>query len=253
MSRNLSYSALTLRVKPSGGVLGGPAREAWFLTSEEGIIHATVFGGPKSRLRSLVAPFHSGILHIYHDPVRNSSKVSEFDVTSYRTGLRELWERAMTAGAAAETILASHGGGGAWAEALKLAENVLDALDTSDAALSSRIGIHFLWQWAKILGVRPDLSACASCGGEAGQARTLWYSPNSEALLCENCKNETSPESSFRLGPGAMQWLKATGPVPPQALSRISLDAPSLEQARAFTKAVMAAALGKRLPTWDEI
>jgi len=253
MSRNLSYSALTLRVKASGAILGGPAREAWFLTAEEGIVRATVFGGPKSRLRSLVAPFHSGILHIYHDPVRNSGKVSEFDVTSYRTGLHELWERAMTAGAAAETILASHGGGGAWAEAFKLAENILDALDTSDAALSSRIGIYFLWQWARILGARPDLSACASCNSEAGQTQALWYSPKTETLLCENCKNEINPESSFRLGPGAIQWLKASDPVSPQALSRITLDSPSLEQARVFTKAVMAAALGKRLSTWDEI
>ena len=251
MSRNLRYSALTLRVKSSGGILGGPAREAWFLTAEEGILRATVFGGPKSHLRSLVAPFHSGTLHIYHDTVRDTRKVSEFDASSYRTGLRELWERVETAVAVAETILASHGGGGAWTEALLLAEKVLDALDTSDAALSSRLGVYFLWQWAGILGSRPDLSACASC--EASKIETLWYSAKTETLLCENCKNNESPESSFRLGPGAVQWLKTTGPLAPQALARISLDTPSLEQARAFTKAVMAAALGKRLSTWDGI
>ena len=95
MSRNFSYSVLTLRVRPSGE----SNREAWFLSAEEGIFKATVFGGPKSRLRSQVAPFHQGRLWIYHDPVKDSRKVTDFDVSSWRPGLRELYERVMAADA----------------------------------------------------------------------------------------------------------------------------------------------------------
>jgi len=222
MQRNHAYSALTLRVKPSGE----SNREAWFLTAEEGVIRATVFGGPKSRLRSQVAPFHGGTLWIYHDPVRDTNKVSDFDVKSWRPGIRELWERAMTAGAVAETVLASQGGGGNWEEAVKLAESVLDALEASDPPSCSRIGLYFLWHWAQILGVRPELNVSFS---------------------------------HSRLENGALALLKTIETTTPAALKSetgISLnvnlqDVHLFEQATAFAQAILAETLGKRLPTWD--
>jgi len=253
MPRAFTYSALTLRVKASGE----SNREAWFLTAEEGLIRATVFGGPKSRLRAQVAPYHGGTLWIYHDPVRDSRKVSDFDVQSYRTGIRELWERAMTAGAVAETILSSRGGGGSWSEAAELAGTVLDLLDGADAALCSRIAAYFLWHWARILGVKPELSACASCARELKQDESLWYSVNKEALFCEKCSqimaNEEGERADFRLGAGGRLWLQRIESLPASALTRISLDTPSLEQVRTLSKAVMTIALGKRLQTWEGI
>ncbi|MCL2319442.1 MAG: recombination protein O N-terminal domain-containing protein [Treponema sp.] len=255
MSRSFTYSALTLRLKSSGE----SNREAWFLTAEEGVIKATVFGGPKSKLRALVAPFHGGTLWIYHDPVRDSRKVSDFDVQSFRIGIRELWERTMTADAVAETILASHGGGGSWKGAAALAANVLDALDSADAGACSRLGIYFLWHWAEVLGIRPDLSACSSCAGEARRDETLWYSAGKEALLCETCMRSaalagaSAANSPIRAGPGARLWLTRIESLPPSALARVSADTPSLEQARALSKAIIAGALGKTLPTWEGI
>ena len=214
--RSFTYQALTLRVKASGE----SNREAWFLTAEEGIIHATVFGGPKSRLRARVAPYHEGKLWIYHDPVRDSRKVSDFDVQSYRTGIRELYERAMVAGAMAETILASRGGGYGGAETLLLAGNVLDALEGANAEASKRIGVYFLWHWIQVLGERPELSACVA---------------------------------AFRAGPGAIAWLKAIESLRAQDILRVSLDDLSFEQARNLTKELLAASLGQKLSTWDGI
>ena len=255
MPRSFTYSALTLRVKSSGQ----SNREAWFLTAEEGVLRATVFGGPKSRLRAQVAPFHEGALMIYHDPVRDSRKVSDFDVHSYRTGIRELYERAMAADALAETILASHGGGGAWPAAAKLAGTVLDSLDEADAALCSRLGVYFLWHWSGVLGVRPDLSVCGSCAREVKRDKALLYSNGKELFFCENCAREpalrpgTAAPSLIRLCPGARLWLNGIESLPPAALARVTLDTPSLEQARALSKAVLAGALGKRLVTWEGI
>jgi len=263
MPRSFTYcSAHTLRVKSSGE----SNREAWFLTAEEGVLRATVFGGPKSRLRAQVAPFHSGKLWIYHDPVRDSRKVNDFDVISYRTGMRELYERVMAADAVAETILSSHGSGGGWPAAAKLAGSVLDALnDAGSPALCSRIGVYFLWHWADLLGVRPDLCACASCEMELSREEAVWYSSENEALFCEHCFRNAAASntalfdavqsnySTLRVGPGARLWLNEIAALPPTALVRVSLDNPSLEQARALSKAVLAAALGKRLPTWEGI
>ena len=262
MSRSFTCSALALRVKTSGE----SNREAWFLTAGEGILRATVFGGPKSRLRALVAPFHGGTLWIYHDPVRDTRKVNDFDVQFYRTGLRELYERAMTADAVAETVLSSQGGGGGWAESLELAGSVLDALEAADASVCSRIGVYFLWQWAGHLGLRPDLSVCASCFREAVRDEPLWFYPGREAFFCEDCAGKIDNSSgwtksqptqdlsySFRLLPGARLWLKAVESLPPSSLARFSLDTLCLEQAKTLAKTIMAGALGKALPTWDWI
>jgi DNA repair protein RecO (recombination protein O) len=252
MGRNFAYSALALRVRASGEA----NREAWFLTAEEGLVRATVFGGPKSRLRSQVAPFHEGRLLIYHDPVRDSRKVSDFDVRSYRTGIHELYERAMTAAGLAETILSSQGGGGNWREAAKLTAFSLDALDGADATACSRIAVYFVWHWARILGAAIDLSACASCACEAAQDEVLWYNPREEALFCERCARRDGAEGQLRIESGGRHRLKEIEALPPEALTASgawSADGTSLEQAKALVKAVLGAALGKRLPTWDGI
>jgi len=246
MSRDFSYSALTLRVKPSGE----SNREAWFLTAEEGVIRATLFGGPKSRLRSQVSPFHGGRLLLYHDPVRDSRKVNDFDVLSYRAGISALWERIMTASAVAETILFSKGGGGNWPEAAKLAEGVFDALDCADAETCSRIAVYFLWRWARFLGVGPEVS-CANSACEAKEDGVLWYSVRKELFFCEKCKQNR--EASCFIGPEAAAWLNRIKFLTPADLDRVSLEANSLKQAKILSQIVMAGALGKRLPTWDGI
>jgi len=252
MSRNFTYQALVLRLKASGE----SNREAWFLTAEEGLLKATVYGGPKSRLRAYVAPFHEGKLWIYRNSTKDSNKVSDFDVQSYRPGIRELWERAMVADAVAETILSSQGGGGNWPEAVRLAGAVLDALNEAAAKACSRIAIYFFWHWTQILGVRPDLSACACCPCEVKREDVLWYSARKEVLLCEKCSigiNKEDADSLLRVGGGARLWLKEIESLPPAALERVTLDGPSLGQAKAISQAVLAGALGKRLPTWSGI
>jgi DNA repair protein RecO (recombination protein O) len=251
MSRDFTCQALTLRVKASGE----SNREAWFLTAEEGLLKATVYGGPKSRMRAYVAPFHEGKLWIYHDPVRDSNKVSDFDVQSYRQSIREVWERAMAADAVAETVLSSQGGGENWPEALRLTGAVLDALNEADAKACSRIAIYFLWHWAQILGVRPDISACASCSCETKREDVLLYSVRKEVLLCEKCSINTNEDtdSLISVGSGARLWLREIESLPPAAPESVTLDEPSFEQAKALSQAVLAAVMGRRLPTWNGI
>jgi len=218
MSRNINCQAITLRVNQSGE----SNRQAWFLTSTEGIIKATVFGGPKSRLRSHVAPFHEGMIWIYHNPIKDTFKVTDFDVKHFRTGIRELYERIMAANAIAETILAFHGGGGNWSEASGLAAAVLDALDSADRDTSSRLAIYFLWHWSGILGLRHELSFA-------------------------------SPSSSQGTGAGALSWLKKIDSLSASEIKRVSLDSASREEAKYFTQNILSDALGKRLSGWDDI
>ncbi|AEF85558.1 putative recombination protein O [Treponema primitia ZAS-2] len=224
MARLFTYSALILRVRS----VGEANRDAWFLSAEEGILRATVFGGPKSKLRAYVEPYHRGDLWVYRDPVRDSRKVTDFDVQSWKPGIREAYIRSAAASAIAETVLATHGGGGNWAEAFKLVDASLEALDSADDPCCARIFIHFLWNWAEFLGVRPD--------------------PEARDNACDPPENGVPWNKP---GPGALGWLRAVQDLSPVQLTRYTLDESSARQARGFVTAVMADALGKRLGTWD--
>jgi DNA repair protein RecO (recombination protein O) len=216
--RLLTYSALILRVRPSGEA----NREAWVLTAEEGIVRATVFGGPKSKLRAHVAPYHRGKLWIYLDPVRDSRKITDFDVQSWKPGIRESYERSAAAAAVAETILAGYGGGGSWGEALGLADASLEALEAADALSCERTFIYFLWNWAGILGIRPNLN-----------------------------ETEYDDAAPGALGPGARAWLAAALELTLPQMARRTMDGVSARQARRFVTTIVGNALGKRLGTWD--
>ena len=253
MSRTAAYSALVLRSR----ACGESNRDVWLLTSGAGIIRATVFGGPKSKLRAHAAPFHSGQVWIYHDPVKDSRKLSDFDVHSWRPGLREMYERTMTAAAAAETILATHAGGGNWGTALSLAEGALDALESADEELCARILISFFWQWAGFLGLQPQFELCSLCGNAAAPDSPLWYSAREGGVLCERCasgqNDGADPSSGTRLllSPGCRRWLVGAGQLAPSQLASFTMDNKSLNDAKALTRAILAEALGKRLASWD--
>lgn len=203
--------ALVLRVRSSGE----SNREATFLTREEGIVRALVYGGPKSKLRAFVSPFNSGLLYLYHDPVRDTYKVSDFDARAWRPKLRENYDRMMSAAAIAETILAGHGGGSNWHEALQLADNSLNALENADTAVCARIWVRFLWLWADILGAAPEDSA------------------------------------ALNIDIGARRWLETAAKAEPEALSRYVLDDSSLKQAENCCADILSAAIGRRLRSWS--
>jgi DNA repair protein RecO (recombination protein O) len=238
MTRTASCHALVLRVRPSG-----EHREAEFLTPEEGIIRATVFGGPKSHLRSHVAPFHSGTLWIYRDPVKDTRRVNDFDVVSWRLGLRELYERAGAAAAMAGLVLESRGGGGAFARASELVRESLDALESADEACCPRLLASFMWNWAGLLGQRPSLRRCSSCACEPVDDEVVWFI-RGEGLLCGRCIRRAAGlgEGGYTgpaLGPGARRWLLAVEGRPPARVSRVSLDGSSLSEAQTLIRALL--------------
>ncbi|MCL2763222.1 MAG: DNA repair protein RecO C-terminal domain-containing protein, partial [Treponema sp.] len=162
-------------------------------------------------------------------------------------GLRELYERAMTADAVAETILASHGGGGNWGGALVLAEASLDALATADSETCARILLCFLWQWADFLGLRPAFDHCSHCGKSVDAAAMLWYVPREGGMVCDVCRNGAGQEA----GPGCRRWLETVRVLSPAQLARYTLDKKSFREAKSLTTAILTEALGRRLASWE--
>jgi DNA repair protein RecO (recombination protein O) len=224
------------------------------MTAEEGIIKATVFGGSKSKLRSHAAPYNSGKVWIYRDPAKDYGKLSDFDVQSWRPGLRELYERTMAACGVAETILATHGGGGDWEKVLSMSAETLDALENASEELCERLLVHFLWRWAGLLGIQPQIECCSVCGKET-ESVPLLYSSRENTVLCVRCVSEARlrPKNNglTELNPGCRRWLSAIGQLNAAGLYRYSMDNKSLNEAKSLSKAVLTGALGKRLASWD--
>jgi DNA repair protein RecO (recombination protein O) len=284
MSRTFICSALVLRNRPSGE----SNSEVTLLTAEEGIIKATVFGGPKSKLRAHSAPNNSGKVWIYRDKSKEYSKITDFDVHSWRAGLREVYERTMTASAVAETILSSHGGGGEWRFALNMAIETLDTLETANEELCARLLIHFLWRWAGFLGIQPHLESCAACGKDTGfqnannsnannnvasdgvssnsnpnknvasngtssnnitNCNALWFSPREDAIFCASCA--VNQKDLLQLNPGCRRWLTTVSTLEAAQIHRYSMDKKSYEEAKSLTTSVLTSAIGKRLNSWD--
>jgi DNA repair protein RecO (recombination protein O) len=257
MRRSFSHDAVVLRVRPSFDA----NREAFFLTPDAGLIAATVFGGHKSKLASHVSQFHSGRLYVYSVPSKEQNKVTDFDVTAWRPGMRELLERAAAAGAIAQTVLAGFGGGGdSQEEAFALTEKALDALEAADKAYCGRIFLHFLWNWAGILGVRFDVNACAVCGrntavepvaGEAVAGGACFYSGAESGLLCPDCARRTATSTLWLpLNADACAWLKAACERPVTA-AVLPLSGASFRQIRAVCTEMVAGSLGYRPDSWD--
>jgi DNA repair protein RecO (recombination protein O) len=257
MTRTPSYNALILRARPSGE----SNRELTLITAEEGLLRAMVFGGPKSRLRAHTTPYHQGTVWLYRDPVKDFLKVTDFDVQSWRPGIREDYDRTMAAAAVAETILASHGGGTERTLALELASGTLDALENGNGEGCRRLVLQFLWNWADILGCRPDLRRCVSCGKPFPETdTTAWYSRREGSCSCSACSglDEDNRELAqaalsaefLPVGPGARRWLFTAENLKPGRLDRVSMDRISQGEARALCTAILSAALGKRLACW---
>jgi DNA repair protein RecO (recombination protein O) len=246
MSRTAVYTALILRSRPSGE----SNSEIFLLTAEEGIIKATVFGGPKSKLRAFASPFNSGQAWVYRDKTKEYAKLSDIDVHFWRPGLREMYDRTMAATAIAETILSSHGGGGEWGIALKLALDTLDSLNDANEDLCRHLLVHFLWRWTDFLGIQPHLESC-TCGQR--EDIPFWYDINEGTALCANCVSDNNERKNgiIKLNPGCRRWLSATGNHEAGFLKRYSMDNKSFNEAKALVTAVLTGVLGKRLTSWE--
>ena len=244
--RTAILTAIILRSRPSGE----SNSEVYLLTGEEGIIRATVFGGPKSKLRAHVSPYNSGRVWVYRDKSKEYAKLSDFDVQFWRPGLRELYDRSMAASAIADTILASHGGGGEWGSALKLAAETLDALEKANEEQCGRLLIYFLWRWVGFLGIQPHIDQCAGCGLNTNAP--FWFNVREGAALCATCTPaEKEDRGKLLLNPGSRRWLSAAGELAASDLHRYSMDHKSFGEAKALVTAVMTGVLGKRLASWE--
>jgi DNA repair protein RecO (recombination protein O) len=225
--RQRRFSAIVLKAARFGEI----HRSVHLLTEEDEVLRAMAHGAAsaKGKLRGRTDPLNRGICHLYTEPVKGYSKVSDFDPEEYFPGIKGNLDAFYAAAIWAEVVLKSLAGGGQSSRVFNLMSESLVGLEAALSEPRDRSGassatvrlysIRFLWRYLEILGIQPDLDECASCGRQLAEDEDRFARPASGDLVCSNCAGEQ--ELSLPAS-GTLKHISSSGV---DALRRISLDA----------------------------
>jgi DNA repair protein RecO (recombination protein O) len=167
--------------------LGDTSRIVVVYARGHGLLKLVAKGARKtpSRFGFALEPLTRARFHFYHRTDRDLHLLSQADVIA-ATGSRITdLARLAHADAAIELIDRLVWGEEPHAELYDRLAAALDTLASAPAASLPAITIAFELQVAALLGYRPRLDACASCGGALSRERL--FSPARGGLLCDSC------------------------------------------------------------------
>lgn len=190
-SRSWSTEALVLSVSH----YMENCRNVELLVPQDGgcaLVSAVLFGGARSKLRGMAAPYQSGRIWLYSNPIKNSHKITDFSVNAYRMELRESLVRSWCAAVCSEITIKVCG-----MVDWQLIHAFLDGLCVSDDEGCKRGLLRFLWRLLHTAGIAPDFSRCGCCGNPfAARADSAVYdplvavySPAEDACFCSSCRH----------------------------------------------------------------
>jgi len=252
--RNFSTAALVLSVQ----MQGENNRLARIFSPEEGIFYATLYGGPKSKMRSLVSPMNSGVMYLYRDQVKNQTKITDFDVKKSHLSFRENLFKSYASSLATEILIRTKCAGSP-GESWKIINGFLDGMDLSSED-ESRLGlIRFLWRYLGLLGVKPDTASCYSCasslhaGKFSNDALSLEYgfSPFDNGFICPECQASSDKKSNFVLSKAALTYLEAVTSLSPKEVRQIVISGKTLLQMKELVYFLIEQACGSKLKSLE--
>ncbi|MCX7028882.1 MAG: DNA repair protein RecO [Spirochaetes bacterium] len=220
--RNLSTPAIVIRRERMGESHKGLV----LLTADLGLVHAAAYGAWKmhSALRTGSEPFAHSLARLYHDPVKNTYKVTDLEVRESFEGLRTDLGRIEAASLWAEVVLKSIAAGETTGGLYRLLLACLRALEAGGADRAPYATAQFLWRFLDLAGYRPDASACERCGRAFGEAEGAAWLAAPGGIACGACAGG----AGLPLSAGARRYLEATRDLDLAASLAISLDPSSL-------------------------
>lgn len=240
-NRSWQTESLVLSLSP----FGEGHRNALLLTRNQGLVHAAVFGGPKSSLRARVSPWQTGTAWLYTDPVKNMVKITDFDVLFWRQGLRENLVRTWCASLCTELITKSHG-----VTDWTLVNAFLDGIAVSDETECRLALLRFLWRILSGAGLCPDCESCSRCGaGISGKNGVLYYSPYEDGFVCPDCAHRD--EQRILLSREALDYLMAITRLKPSEVRAIPLGYGAYAELRSFLFFLLNRMVGSPLKTLE--
>lgn len=210
MQRSYYTQAIVINIKQTGE----NNSSVTLLTPEKGIIYATLYGGPKSKLRSLVALWHSGKIWLYENPEKKQTKISDMEVSNYHQSFGENLFKMYAASLAAEIAIKTHCAGSPEV-CFKLISGFLDGMELCDEE-QSRLGlIRFLWRYLELMGIQPDATVAGA------------FAPNSNSYYnkYENCFEENnSGPYCFEVSREAVNYLAAISLLQPSQVRLLKIS-----------------------------
>ena len=195
-----------------------------------GLVYASVYGAyrSRSRLAGSTEQFTRLKAYLYHNPVKNSWKVSDAEVLDQYSGLRGSLEKIMAASAGAEIIMKTEAAGGEEKRLYSILIDLFHYLDTGTDEDIDYLIIQFLYRYIEISGSLPDFSACPECGREIGGNRGMVFSPEVPGFSCSRCGGagaRSVPE-------GIRRYLMHTRALPWEQALRVRMDRKSAGECR---------------------
>ncbi len=269
-SRNISSKALVISTKPKGE----SNRLVTVFTPDSGIFLATLYGGPKSKLRSQVSPMNSGTIYLYKDETKNSVKISDFNVKNYHTSFRENLFKSFASSLASEILMKTHCAGNS-EQSWILMNAFLDGMDFFDEN-EGRIGlVRFLWRYIALLGIQPDTSCCYQCGSSFSRtAKNPHFSVlngkmavdtlsckntqkssfdfRANAFVCADCmKNQEKSARNFEIGAESIEYLENISNMTPKEARALRINDTILGETKNLCLTIIENAIGMRLTTLE--
>lgn len=224
MNRSSCSNAIVLSLRP----LGENNSSVTLLTPENGIVYAVLYGGPKSRLRSLVSQWNSGKVWLYENPEKNQIKISDFEVTSYHESFSTNLFKSYAAALAAELAIKTRCAGSSQ-QCHHLISGFFDGMELCNEE-QSRVGlIRFLWRYLELLGIQPTSHACSSCGKNFLDTRFApqaisYYNSMENSFICPDCGNYIRGENMLSVKNTAVQYLSALSLLSPSEARKLTID-----------------------------
>lgn len=230
MNRSKNTEAVILSLRSSGE----NNTAVILLTPEEGILYATLYGGPKSRLRSYVTQWNRGQIWLYSNPEKNQIKISDFEVKKYHESFQTNLFKFYAASLASELAIKTRAAGSP-SLCFRLLNGFLDGMELCNEE-QSRLGlIRFLWRFLELLGIQPPVHACGSCGrsfldknfsqeGFATEGKS-YYNINENNFICSDCG-----QGNFSLNNSALQYLAALSVLSPAEARKLQISKEGFEQ-----------------------
>lgn len=225
--RNKRENAVILSIRD----FGENNRIVTFLC-EDGIESAVLYGGPKSKLRSLVQPFYSGTIYLYCDNVKKSTKITDFDAKNCHLSFRLNLFKSWAANLAAEIVIKTKCGGDSKL-AFLLLNSLLDGMEISEEN-DARLGLlRFIWRYLGLLGIQPDSKECVSCGNFLLNTKlNSAYIESRQGFVCEDClpfysAKEKDESAKFIIDVNGLTYLAAINELSPGKVRSLLLPATS--------------------------
>lgn len=256
MGRNSSSKALIL----STFLAGEDNRIVNFLTPEQGVVSAMLYGGRKSKLRSMVSPYNRGDIWLYTDISKGMSKITDFSPVEYHLSFRDSLYKIWAASVCAELLIKTHCGGD-YEQTWILANAFLDGMEYSDEKSCKLALLRFLWRYCAILGIQPDITTCIRCGqnfdlsGKNGQYGVVYYPAGENGCICSSC-SETGGEAidnGFLLHRNSYDYLLAVSTLPPKAARSMLLSDTGAAEIRSLVFFLVSSAVDGHLKTLSPV